>query len=102
MRGKSIWGVKKIASAFSYSFRKKQDLSAIQTSLNLPEHTLVTNCPIRWGSNQLMVEHAIEQEDAICQVLSKDKNTCHLVPTWQDKEVLSAVNKALSALKNFT
>ena len=48
-----------------------------------------------------MVEHVIEQEDAIRQVLSKDKNTCHLVPTWQDKEVLIAVNKALSALKNF-
>ena len=43
----------------------------------------------------------MEQEDAIRQVLSKDKNTCHLVPTWQDKEVLSAVNKALLALKNF-
>ena len=49
-----------------------------------------------------MVERILEQEDAIRQVLSKDRNTCHLVPTWQDKEVLSSVNNALSALKDFT
>lgn len=93
---------KKIVSAFSHSWKKKQDLSAFQTSLNLPQHTLVTNCPTRWGSNQKMVERILEQEDAIRQVLSKDKNSCHLVPTWQDKEILSSVNNALSALKDFT
>ena len=49
----------------------------------------------------MMVERVIEQEDVIRQVLSKDKNTCH-VPTWQDKEVLNGVNNALSVLKNFT
>ena len=49
----------------------------------------------------MMLERVIEQEDAICQIPSKDKNTYHLVPTWQDKEVLSAVNKALSSLKDF-
>lgn len=93
---------KKIVSAFSHSWKKKQDLLAFQTSLNLPQHTLVTNCPTRWGSNQKMVERILEQEDAIRQVLSKDRNSCHLVPTWQDKEILSSVNSALSALKDFT
>ena len=57
---------KKIASAFSHSFKKARFI-CYSNSLKLPEHTLDTNCPTRWGSNQLMLERVIEQENAICQ-----------------------------------
>ena len=44
----------------------------------------------------------LEQEQALRQVLAADRKTCHLVPSWQDIEVLESVNKALSPLAEFT
>ena len=35
------------------------------------------------------------------QVLSEDKRTCHLVPTWQDKDVLESIKNALGPLQEF-
>jgi len=35
-------------------------------------------------------------------VLSADRKTAHLVPTWQDLEVLESIDKALSPLADFT
>lgn len=51
---------------------------------------------------QAMVERIIEQEKAISHVLRANKNTRHLVPTWQDVEVLESMNQALGPLKDFT
>ena len=31
-----------------------------------------------------------------------DRKTAHLVPTWQDLEVLESINKALAPLADFT
>lgn len=49
-----------------------------------------------------MVERILEQHKAIQQVLSEDKKHRHLIPTWQDVEVLESVNKALGPLLEFT
>ncbi|KAJ8004370.1 hypothetical protein DPEC_G00158490 [Dallia pectoralis] len=49
-----------------------------------------------------MIETVLEQQKAVAQVLSNDKNNRHLVPTWQDIDVLESINKALSPLQNFT
>ncbi|KAL7864390.1 hypothetical protein AOLI_G00158100 [Acnodon oligacanthus] len=43
-----------------------------------------------------------EQKRAITEVLSKDKKTWSLVPTWQDVDVLEPINAALSPLLEFT
>ena len=40
---------------------------------------------------QKMVMRVLEQEPAIRQILSADQKTSHLVPSWQDVEVLSRV-----------
>ena len=37
----------------------------------------------------------------MCQVLSVDRKTAHLVPTWQNLEVLESINKALAPLADF-
>lgn len=49
-----------------------------------------------------MVQRVLEQLPAISHVLSSDRKARHLVPTWQDVEVLEALNKTLSPLTDFT
>lgn len=44
----------------------------------------------------------LEQEKAIRQVLSADKKSRHLIPSWQDIEVLESFHKALNPLLQFT
>ena len=51
---------------------------------------------------QAMVARVLEQEPAIRQVLSSDRKTAHLIPTWQDIEVLESLNEALSPLADLT
>ncbi len=79
---------KKVVAAFSFSWKKKRDLATAQEELNLPPHKLVTESPTRWGSCQKMVARVVEQHKTISQVLTADKKTRHLVPTWQDMDVL--------------
>ena len=49
-----------------------------------------------------MVERILEQEQAIRLVLSSDRKASHLVFTWQDLDVLGAINDALAPLAEFT
>lgn len=49
-----------------------------------------------------MIERILEQEKAITQVLAADRSTRHLVPTWQDIDVLDSVSKSLGPLLDFT
>uniref|UniRef100_A0A9J8CLF4 BED-type domain-containing protein n=1 Tax=Cyprinus carpio carpio TaxID=630221 RepID=A0A9J8CLF4_CYPCA len=101
---KLIGVCKKIVAAFSNSWKRRRELAKAQADQNppLPPHQLITETPTRWGSMQAMVERVIEQEKALSQVLRADKKTRHLVPTWQDMDVLESMNKALSPLKEFT
>ena len=59
-------------------------------------------CPTRWGSTQHMISRVLRNKKAIRRVLGNDKDTSHLVPKWQDLEVLECVDKALGPLKEFT
>ncbi|XP_057216122.1 E3 SUMO-protein ligase ZBED1-like [Triplophysa rosa] len=93
---------KKVVSTFSFSWKKKRDLSNAQTELKLPQQKLITESPTRWGSRLNMIERVLDQEKAISQVLKADKKTRHLVPSWQDVDVMESVKKALSPLKDFT
>ena len=84
---------RKIVTSFSHSWKKKCDLAKAQSDLDL---TLVTDCATRWGSRQKMVSRLLEQESSIRQVLSADRKATHLIPTWQDLEVLESIQAALS------
>lgn len=48
------------------------------------------------------MKRILEQKRAITEVLSKDKKTRSLVPTWQDVDVLESIDAALSSLLEFT
>nr|XP_055051828.1 uncharacterized protein LOC129437603 [Misgurnus anguillicaudatus] len=93
---------KTVVSSFSYSWRKRRELAEVQIQLGLPAHHLITESVTRWGSRQQMIEHFLEQEGAITKVLSANKKSRHLVPTWQNIEVLEAIQKALKLLQDFT
>ena len=93
---------RKIVSIFSMSWKKRRDLAKAQTDNGLPSHTLVADCPTRWGSIQKMVSRILEQVQAIRIVLSADWKFSHLLPTWQDTEVLEAINSVLSSLDDLT
>lgn len=99
---RAIGVCKKVVAAFSYSWKKKRDLAAAQEEYHLPKHKLISETLTRWGSRQQMVKRVLEQKRAITEVLSKDKTTRSLVPTWQDVDVLESIDAALSSLLEFT
>ncbi len=45
-----------------------------------------------------MVKRILQQEQAIRSVLSADRKTTHLIPTWQDIDVLQSIDAALNPL----
>lgn len=93
---------KRIVSSFSYSWKKRKEMTEVQLQLGLPSHQLITESATRWGSRLQMIERVLEQERALAKVLSADKKTRSLVLTWQDIEVLEAIQKALKPLQDFT
>ena len=95
-------GCIKLVSTFSHSCSIKQDLNEAQRELKLPQHSLVTDCQTRWGSMQRMVSRILEQQKAIHKVLYDDRKHCHLVPTWQDVDVLESLDAVLGTLSDFT
>ena len=56
----------------------------------------------RWGSVFDMINHIMEQQEPIRIILANDRRTAHLVPTWQDMDVLESVVVVLSPLHEFT
>ena len=93
---------RKIVSTFSNSWKKRRDLAKAQMEHSLPQHSLVADCQTRWGSAHKMVSRILEQETAIRAVLSADRMKSHLIPSWQDIEVLEAINKALTPVADLT
>ena len=49
-----------------------------------------------------MVQRILHQENVIRIVLSADRKDTHLIPTWQDVEVLQSIDNALSPLSSLT
>jgi len=84
------------------SWKKKAALTEAQRELKLPEHNLITECPTRWGSKEIMFIRVLEQAKAISQVLSGDRYARSLIPTWQDMDVMESIHKALHPLLEFT
>ena len=49
-----------------------------------------------------MITRVLKNKKAIRRVLGDDRETSHLIPTWQDIEVLEAIDAALKPLVDFT
>ena len=93
---------KSAVASFSRSWKKQRDLTQVQNEKNLPNHKLKLDVVTRWGSSLEMVDRIMEQIEAIRIVLGADRHTSHLVPSWQDCDVMSSIMKALKPLKEMT
>ena len=49
-----------------------------------------------------MVERMLEQVDAVRSVLSEDRTSARLTPTWQDRDILQSIAAALKPLTSMT
>ena len=49
-----------------------------------------------------MIERLIEQMEAVRVVLASDRKSSHLIPSWQDCDVLDSIVGALKPLKEMT
>ena len=88
----------KVVQHVAHSWKKRNSLTEAQVAKELPHHTLVTDCLTRWKSQHMMILWILEQDMAICMVLSDDRTT-HLIPTWQYMMALESVNAAVTCCR---
>ncbi|KAI4905863.1 hypothetical protein NFI96_029984 [Prochilodus magdalenae] len=77
----------------------KLDIKCLETMF-FQTAPLQPDCSTRWGSKPKMTERVTEQSQAIGRVLAADRRAPSL--TWQDPDVLEAMNKALKPAADFT
>ncbi len=93
---------RQVVAKFSQSWKKKRDLASAQHERELPLHKLKADCQTRWGSSLSMLQRIAEQQEAIRVVLATDRKASHLIPTWQDFEVIDSVIDAIGPLGELT
>lgn len=93
---------RQVIATFSRSWKKKRDLAKAQHEKQLPLHNLKADCVTRWGSSLAMLERITEQQEAIRIVLASDRKVSHLIPTWQDFDVIDSAIAALGPLGELT
>ncbi|KAI4901832.1 hypothetical protein NFI96_032633 [Prochilodus magdalenae] len=77
----------------------KLDIKCLETMF-FQTAPLQPDCSTRWGSKPKMTERVTEQSQAIGRVPPADRRAPSL--TWQDPDVLEAMNKALKPAADFT
>ena len=93
---------RKVVSSFLYSWKGQKELKEAQQQKNLPQKKLKGDVVTRWGSKVEMMQRVMEQQHAIRMVLSQDRKASHLVPTWQDFDVLESVLEAVKGFADLT
>lgn len=93
---------KQVVSAFTRSWKKSRDLKEVQEEKRLPQHKLKVDVSTRWGSTIDMLHRVVEQQEAIRLVLASDHKSSHLIPTWQDFDVMDSILAALAPLRDMT
>ena len=93
---------RKVVSSFSYSWKRQKELKEAQRQKNLTEKKLKGDVVTRWGSKVEMMQRVMEQQQDIHMVLSQDRKVSHLVPTWQDFDVLESVLEAMKGFADLT
>ncbi len=93
---------KSVIATFSRSWKKLRNLTTAQQQKGLLIHKLKADVVTRWGSSYEMVKRLIEQMEAVRMDLATDNKKSHLIPSWQDCDVLATIAAALKDLKEMT
>lgn len=93
---------RQIVAAFAYSWKRTKELHQTLEQKGIPIKKLRADVSTRWGSTIFMVKRIKEQIDAIRTVLSNDRKASHLVPTWQDSDVIDSLIAAIEPLEEIT
>ena len=93
---------RRVVAAFSRSWKKWRDLVAAQEQKNFPIQKLKLDVITWWGLVYDMVDRIMEQVEAIRVVLCDDRSSSHLIPSWQDCDILLSITAALKTLKVMT
>lgn len=97
------WGSAKSDEQFLLHLETKEGARrAAEEAESAFKRSVKTECSIRWGSRKAMIDRVLKQQEAIVQVLLNVWKVRHLTPSWQDIDVLDAINKSLSPLVEFT
>ena len=94
--------IRSAVAAFSRSWKKQRDSIVAQEQKRLPVHKMKIDVVTRWGSTHDMDERMLKRVDTVRSVLSEDRTSTHLVPTWQDHDTLHSIAAALKLLKCIT
>ena len=89
-----------VIATFSWSWKKKRDFAKAQHEKQLLLHSLIADCVTRWGSSLAMLEKITEQQEAIQIILASDRKVSHLIPTWQDFDVIDSIIATLGPWEN--
>ena len=91
-----------IVAPFSSCWKHMKELQEVLEQKDYLWKTLCVDVSTRWGSTIFMIKQIREQIDAICIVLSNDRKASHLMPTWQDSDVIDMIIAALDPLDELT
>lgn len=91
-----------LVQGFSRSWKRKRELKAKQTALELPQKSLIHDVVTRWGSTYQMLERFLSQQQAISATLAAERGVWHLMPKDSDITVIEQVCELLGPLNQFT
>ena len=98
---RALWVCHKLTTHFAHS-HKKHAMIVAQIELGLPQHSLIADCETCWEAKYTGITRTLELEPAIWRVRMQERKASHLVPSWQDVDVLESVVKALEPIYAFT
>lgn len=75
-------------------------MSKAQEELELPQLILIDESPKQWFKTR--DRDCWTRKRLVSQGLGADKTMRHLVPSWQEMDVVESMKKAPDLLKNFT
>lgn len=91
-----------LIEVFHRSWKKNRDLKEKQQELGIAQHKLLSDVSTRWGSTYAMMERILEQQQAICAVLSNDRKNWSKIPNDAEFTNLETAVAVLGPLSIFT
>ncbi|XP_052267568.1 E3 SUMO-protein ligase ZBED1-like [Dreissena polymorpha] len=93
-----VSGCRKLVGHFKHSTTLTLELGVRQKTMNVPQHTLTQDVPTRWNSTYLMMEHLVEQQRVLTDIMLDPKLTKKQDATLNLRESDWAIIKELCVI----